>query len=152
MPHSLLFALCLGLFTFGSHILFSTSSNHFSLDIPTFLLPFGLLLNIAVGKIKLSVTCMFCCDRDYRAEWERIKKEKQVEEMRQKEQKMQQVIEGEGKPVSLVTEVPMGQELADIYLKHPANEGSEDEEGEENVPHLTEGGRMLHGLMQDTKT
>lgn len=77
-------------------------------------------------------------EKDYRAEWEQIKKEKQVEEMRQQEQKMQQVIEGEGKPVSLVTEVPVGQELADIYLKHPANESSEDEEGEENVPHLTE--------------
>jgi hypothetical protein len=89
---------------------------------------------------------MFCSGRDYRAEWERIKKEKQVEEMRQQEQKMQQVIEGEGKPVSLVTEMPLGQELADIYLKHPANESSEDEEGEENVPHLTEEGRMLHCL------
>jgi hypothetical protein len=52
-----------------------------------------------------------------------------------------QVTEGVGKPVSLITEVPVGQELADIYLKHPANESSEDEEGEENVPHLTEEGK-----------
>jgi hypothetical protein len=74
-----------------------------------------------------------------------MKNEKRAEEVRQQEQNMQQVIEGEGRPVSLVTEVPMGQELADIYLKHPANESSEDEEGEENVPHLTEKGRMLHG-------
>lgn len=59
---------------------------------------------------------------------------------------VQPVLEGEGKAVSLVTEVPMGQELADIYLKHPANESSEDEEGEENVPHLTEEGRILHCL------
>jgi len=73
-------------------------------------------------------------ERDYRAEWDRLRKEKQVSE----EQKAPQVTEGEGKPVSLITEVPMGQELADIYLKHPANESSEDEEGEENVPHLTE--------------
>jgi hypothetical protein len=70
-----------------------------------------------------------------------MKTEKRAEEVRQQEQKMQQAIEGEGKPVSLVTEVPMGQELADIYLKHPANESSDDEEGEENVPHLTEEGR-----------
>jgi GTPase SAR1 family protein len=73
-------------------------------------------------------------ERDYRAEWDRVRKEKQVSE----EQKVPQVTDGEGKPVSLITEVPVGQELADIYLKHPANESSEDEEGEQNVPQLTE--------------
>lgn len=73
-------------------------------------------------------------ERDYRAEWDRLRKEKQVSD----EQKVPQVTEGEGEPVSLITEVPVGQELADIYLKHPANESSEDEEGEQNVPHLTE--------------
>jgi hypothetical protein len=84
----------------------------------------------------------FCCDRDYRAEWDRLRKEKQVSEKK----KVPQVTEGEGKPVSLITEVPVGQELADIYLKHPANESSEDEEGEENVPHLTEEGKLPHCL------
>ena len=84
----------------------------------------------------------FCCDRDYRAEWHRLREEKQVSE----EQKVPQVTEGEGKPVSLITEVPVGQELADIYLKHPANESSEDEEGEPNVPHLTEEGKLPHCL------
>jgi hypothetical protein len=83
---------------------------------------------------------VFCCDRDYRAEWERLRKEKKVDEV------AQPVLEGEGKAVSMVTEVPMGQELADIYLKHPANESSEDEEGEKNVPHLTEEGRILQSL------
>jgi hypothetical protein len=83
----------------------------------------------------------FCCDRDYRAEWDRLRKEKQVAE----ERKVPQVTEGEGKPVSLMT-VPSGQELADIYLKHPANESSEDEEGEQNVPHLTEEGTLPHCL------
>ncbi|GFG28953.1 hypothetical protein Cfor_00355 [Coptotermes formosanus] len=73
-------------------------------------------------------------ERDYRSEWDRLRKEKQVSD----EQKVPQVTDDEGKPVSLVTEVPVGQELADIYLKHPANESSEDEEGEQNVPHLTE--------------
>jgi hypothetical protein len=81
-----------------------------------------------------------CCDRDYRAEWERLRKEKHVEEM------VQPVVEGKEKAVSLVTEVPMGRDLADVYLKHPANESSEDEEGEENVLHLTEEGRLLHGV------
>jgi hypothetical protein len=84
----------------------------------------------------------FYCDRDYRSEWDRLRKEKQVSD----EQKVPQVTDDEGKPVSLVTEVPVGQELADIYLKHPANESSEDEEGEQNVPHLTEEGKVPHCL------
>lgn len=71
-----------------------------------------------------------------------MRKEKQVSE----EQKVPQVTDGEGKPVSLITEVPVGQELADIYLKHPANESSEDEEGEQNVPQLTEEGKLPHCL------
>lgn len=73
-----------------------------------------------------------------------MRKEKQVSE----EQKVRQVTEGEGKPVSLITEVPIGQELADVYLKHPANESSEDEEGEQNVPHLTEEGKLPLPKMQ----
>jgi hypothetical protein len=88
----------------------------------------------------------FCYDRDYRAEWEQLRKEKQVVEAKQQEKKLQQVVEGEGKPVSLVMGVPVGQELADIHLKHPANESSEDEEGEENLPHLTQEGMILHAL------
>lgn len=48
---------------------------------------------------------------------------------------------GEGKPVSLITEVSAGKEIVDIYLKHPANESSDDSEGEEDVPQITEQGR-----------
>ncbi|KAJ8954230.1 hypothetical protein NQ318_005825 [Aromia moschata] len=35
------------------------------------------------------------------------------------------------KPSSLLTEVPAGRELSDVYLRHPANESSSDSEGEE---------------------
>ena len=69
-----------------------------------------------------------------------MKKEKEETEARQQAEKLKKDVEGEGKPVSLISEVPMGQEHVDIYLKHPANESSEDEEGEEDVYHPTEQG------------
>lgn len=34
---------------------------------------------------------------------------------------------------SFITEVSSGRDLTDIYLKHPANESSEDEDGTEEV-------------------
>lgn len=34
---------------------------------------------------------------------------------------------------SFITEVSSGRDLTDIYLKHPANESSEDEDGNEDV-------------------
>lgn len=37
---------------------------------------------------------------------------------------------------NFISEVWSGKDLTDVYLKHPANESSEDEEGEEEVnPH-----------------
>ncbi|PSN38114.1 GPN-loop GTPase 1 [Blattella germanica] len=77
-------------------------------------------------------------EKDYRVEWEKMRKEKQEAEEKEKEEKLRKDVEGDGRPVPLITEVPAGQDLADIYLKHPANESSEDEEGEEDVRHLTE--------------
>lgn len=38
---------------------------------------------------------------------------------------------GIGDVVPLVSTVSSGREISDIYLRHPANESSEDEEGEE---------------------
>lgn len=35
---------------------------------------------------------------------------------------------------SFITEIPTGRDLSDIYLKHPANESSEDEDGTEEQP------------------
>lgn len=34
---------------------------------------------------------------------------------------------------SFITEISSGRDLTDIYLKHPANESSEDEDGTEDV-------------------
>lgn len=38
-----------------------------------------------------------------------------------------------GDNVPLISSVDTGREISEIYLKHPANESSEDEEGEEEV-------------------
>lgn len=35
---------------------------------------------------------------------------------------------------SMIEEVSVGRELTDIYLKHPGNESSDDDEGEEDDP------------------
>ena len=34
----------------------------------------------------------------------------------------------------MINEISSGREISDIYLKHPGNESSEDEEGTENQP------------------
>ncbi|CAG9861714.1 unnamed protein product [Phyllotreta striolata] len=60
-------------------------------------------------------------ERDYRVEWEKIRAEAQVRKTREREEKGDE----------LVTEVPSGRELSDVYLRHPANESSSDSEGEE---------------------
>lgn len=36
--------------------------------------------------------------------------------------------------MGLITHLPSGRELSDIYLKHPGNEDSEDDEGTEEKP------------------
>ncbi|KAG5884707.1 hypothetical protein JTB14_019832 [Gonioctena quinquepunctata] len=62
-------------------------------------------------------------EREYRVEWEKIRSEaKKSEEKEAKE---------DVKASSLLTEVPIGRELSDVYLRHPANESSSDSEGEE---------------------
>lgn len=55
-------------------------------------------------------------------EWEKIRKELA-------EKKNEETIED-----SLITEVPAGRELSDVYLRHPGNESSTDSEGEEINP------------------
>lgn len=41
---------------------------------------------------------------------------------------------GEHSKDSLISEVPAGRELSDVYLRHPGNESSTDSEGEEANP------------------
>ncbi|XP_049834516.1 GPN-loop GTPase 1 [Schistocerca gregaria] len=76
-------------------------------------------------------------EQDYRVEWEKLKKEKQEEQRKQQEEKLETLAkdseQGKGEPVPLITQISAGRELSEIYLKHPANESSEDEEGEEDI-------------------
>lgn len=37
----------------------------------------------------------------------------------------------EKQETNLLTEIPAGREISDVYLRHPANESSSDSEGEE---------------------
>lgn len=70
--------------------------------------------------------------KDYQVEYEKLRKEKQ-DELKQKEgEKLAQASEvPEVNIAPLLNEVPSGREMTDIYLKHPGNESSEDEEGTE---------------------
>ncbi|XP_053952283.1 GPN-loop GTPase 1 [Anastrepha ludens] len=83
-------------------------------------------------------------ERDYKAEYNKLRELKFAEEAKKKEEELAKIAqsEGEGAEVPLssyVEEVPMGRELSDIYLKHPGNESSEDEEGhEEEAPTFNE--------------
>ncbi|KAI5696436.1 hypothetical protein M8J75_012990 [Diaphorina citri] len=72
-------------------------------------------------------------EKNYRVEWIRLRDEKAKSEKLEKDRKLKSVLkeEGLGSAVPLVTEVGIGREVADIYLKHPANESSDDSEGEE---------------------
>lgn len=57
--------------------------------------------------------------------------------MKQKEEKEKQLLKAAkaaaGDNIPLISSIDAGREISDIYLKHPANESSEDEGGEEEV-------------------
>lgn len=83
-------------------------------------------------------------ERDYKTEYMKLREAKLTEEAKMKESKLAAIVKskGEGSEVPLggfVEEVALGRELSDIYLKHPGNESSEDEEGrEEEAPTFNE--------------
>lgn len=60
--------------------------------------------------------------RDYRSEWEKIRTEADAKKTNTE------------KADILTTEIGIGRELSEIYLRHPANESSTDSEGEEAEP------------------
>lgn len=73
---------------------------------------------------------------DYKVEYEKLRKEKLAEERKTTEERLTQIKEakalGTEVPMdSFITEMSSGRDLTDIYLKHPANESSEDEDGNE---------------------
>lgn len=73
-------------------------------------------------------------ETDYKKDWERIRTENaRAQEEAKKEQLRKAAEQGSGQVVPLISSVSAGREIADIYLKHPGNESSEDEEGTENA-------------------
>lgn len=62
-----------------------------------------------------------------------MKKQKEENTEKYIEEKKKEILTspGIGETVPLVTSVSAGCEISDIYLKHPANESSDDSEGEE---------------------
>lgn len=75
---------------------------------------------------------------DYKAEYDKLRKEKIDEQKKAAEQRLNEIkdqstVGTEIPMASFITEISSGRDLTDIYLKHPANESSEDEDGSENV-------------------
>ncbi|XP_055534875.1 GPN-loop GTPase 1 [Wyeomyia smithii] len=70
---------------------------------------------------------------DYKAEYEKLRIEKIAAQKRKDEEKLNNLYrQGKGEEVSLISQISSGRDRADLYLKHPGNESSEDEEGHEN--------------------
>lgn len=85
---------------------------------------------------KLSIFPFICSD--YKAEYEKLRQEKLAEVQQSAEQRLEEIKKkstaGTEIPMSsFITEISSGRDLTDIYLKHPANESSEDEDGNEDV-------------------
>ncbi|XP_014210916.1 GPN-loop GTPase 1 [Copidosoma floridanum] len=75
----------------------------------------------------------------YRVKWQQIRDKKVKEQQKKKEQQLLSAAKStSGEQVPLITTVNSGREISDIYLKHPANESSEDEEGTENATEVDE--------------
>lgn len=76
---------------------------------------------------------------DYRAEYEKLRLEKLGEHERLAQERLEKIkqdtaVGTEVPMASFITEISSGRDLSDIYLKHPGNESSEDEDGTEDQP------------------
>ncbi|XP_053683668.1 GPN-loop GTPase 1 [Sabethes cyaneus] len=70
---------------------------------------------------------------DYKVEYDKLRIERSLEQKRQEEEQLNKFSHQEkGQEVSLISEISSGRERAELYLKHPGNESSEDEEGHED--------------------
>ena len=72
--------------------------------------------------------------KDYQVEYEKLRQEKHDEMKKKESDDLKRAGESTSSEVNiapLLNEVPSGRELTDMYLKHPGNESSEDEEGTE---------------------
>uniref|UniRef100_A0A1A9W8R4 GPN-loop GTPase n=1 Tax=Glossina brevipalpis TaxID=37001 RepID=A0A1A9W8R4_9MUSC len=99
-------------------------------------------------------------ESDYKAEYNKLREKKLKEQEKLEENKLKAIAqsEGAGEEVALaqfIEEVTVGRELSDIYLKHPGNDSSEDEEGQEaeaptfNEDHVEE--QNFHQFLQQHK-
>lgn len=74
--------------------------------------------------------------KDYQVEYEKLRKERANEMEKMDAETLEKAGSSTNAEVNLaplLTEVNSGREVSDMYLKHPGNESSEDEEGTENV-------------------
>lgn len=96
------------------------------------------------GKQQQCITkcfSVFCCIvhfSDYKMEYEKLRQEKLAEQAKSAEERLNEIksktkVGTEIPMASFITEVSSGRDLTDIYLKHPANESSDDEDGTEDV-------------------
>ena len=74
--------------------------------------------------------------RDYKMEYEKLRTEKFADDKLKEAISLKKAMneQGMGSEVNLnplVTELSSGREMSDMYLKHPGNDSSEDDEGEE---------------------
>lgn len=72
--------------------------------------------------------------KDYQVEYEKLREQKKTENLQKEKEKLENAgksSSAEVKITPMIEESFSGKEIADIYLKHPANESSEDEEGTE---------------------
>ncbi|XP_068630483.1 GPN-loop GTPase 1 [Battus philenor] len=79
-------------------------------------------------------------EKEYKVDWMKMRAEK-LEKQKQKEEELKKPSEDTADAVitknNLIEEVVVGREISDVYLKHPANESSSDDEGTEaGVPEV----------------
>lgn len=74
--------------------------------------------------------------KDYKMEYEKLRNEKFQEVKKSDKEKLEKAGQSTSSEVNiapLLNEVHSGREISDMYLKHPGNESSEDEEGVEEA-------------------
>ncbi|XP_001606701.1 GPN-loop GTPase 1 [Nasonia vitripennis] len=77
--------------------------------------------------------------KKYRVRWQKNRdKHLKLQQEKKEKQLLDAAKATAGENVPLITTVSSGREIADIYLKHPGNESSEDEEGTEEGPKVDE--------------
>ncbi|CAF4755374.1 unnamed protein product [Pieris macdunnoughi] len=77
-------------------------------------------------------------EREYKADWLKMREEKLAAEKRTEEERKNNSDTNDAvlEKSKLIEEVMGGREISDMYLKHPGNESSSDEEGEEHKPDI----------------